>query len=140
MEGDLSDLQIMRLCFKQFQASFSSVPSSQVIFFFLFFRFPSLLWNDLALPRRVELGFRGREFREGNGKEILGKTRGEEPSPPVHHLLEEKFWRIWRRNVGIFVQGVSQGILKRRIKDDPERWNIFRPVPEEIFDTVNPLN
>lgn len=112
VEGDLSDLQIMRLCFKQFQASLSSVPPSRAIFFsFFLFLLPPLGRPCASTKGRV--GF-SRE-RENFGKEILGKTRGEEPPPPCSvslHLLEEKFRRIWNAGILEFVQGVSQGILK----------------------------
>lgn len=92
VEGDLSDLQIMRLCFKQFQASLSSVPPSRAIFFsFFLFLLPPLERPCASTKGRV--GF-SRE-RENFGKEILGKTRGEEtplfcfPSPFGRKIPED---------------------------------------------------
>lgn len=79
VEGDLSDLQIMRLCFKQFQASLSSVPPSRAIFFSFFsFSSPSF-GTTLRFHEGSSWVFEGENF----GKEILGKTRGEEPLPPL---------------------------------------------------------
>lgn len=137
VEGDLSDLQIMRLCFKQFQASLSSVPPSRAIFFsFFLFLLPPLERPCASTKGRV--GF-SRE-RENFGKEILGKTRGEEPPPPPVLFP----FTFWKKNSGGSGMPGSWNSCKvflkeflRRIKDDP---GIFSDVPEEIFDTVNPLN
>lgn len=68
VEGDLSDLQIMRLCFKQFQASLSSVPPSRAIFFsFFLFLLPPLERPCASTKGRVGFSrerISGRKFWE----------------------------------------------------------------------------
>lgn len=114
VEGDLSDLQIMRLCFKQFQASLSSVPPSRAIFFsFFLFLLPPLERPCASTKGRV--GFSRRE--RISGRKFWEKPEERNPSLPLPcsvslHLLEEKFRRIWNAGILEFVQGVSQGILK----------------------------
>lgn len=111
VEGDLSDLQIMRLCFKQFQASLSSVPPSRAIFFsFFLFLLPPLERPCASTKGRV--GFSRERI---SGRKFWEKPEERNPSPPCSvslHLLEEKFRRIWNAGILEFVQGVSQGILK----------------------------
>lgn len=111
VEGDLSDLQIMRLCFKQFQASLSSVPSSRAIFFsFFLFLLPPLERPCASTKGRV--GFSRERI---SGRKFWEKPEERNLPPPCSvslHLLEEKFRRIWNAGILEFVQGVSQGILK----------------------------
>lgn len=133
VEGDLSDLQIMRLCFKQFQASLSSVPPSRAIFFsFFLFLLPPLERPCASTKGRV--GFSRERI---SGRKFWEKPEERNPPPPV--LLPFTFWK--KNSGGSGMPGSWNSckvFLKeflRRIKDDP---GIFSDVPEEIFD--NPLN